>query len=265
MTSFDPQIYWEMRLRTNSGLSGVGYIGMGEGYNHWLYKVRQRVFLRAVSRLPVDWAGAKVVDVGSGNGFYIERWKELEVGTVIGTDLTGASIEYLRKRFPNDPFYQVDIGGTLIQPLKNGFYDIVTAFDVLFHIVDDTRYQRAIENIYGLLKPGGWFIFSENFLHERIERRPHQVSRCLGDIMECLRRSNFRVVRRMPMFVLMNDPIDQRSRLIRWGWHSFSTLVRRVNWLGLALGMILYPMELFLTGCLKESPTTEMMICRKPE
>ena len=265
MNNFNPQAYWEERLSQNIGLSGVGYIGLGEGFNHWLYKVRQRVFTRAVSILDLDFCQSKVIDIGSGNGFYIERWKERGIHTLVGTDLTRVSTEYLTRRFPDHQFFQIDIGSPLIYPLQKGIYDIASAFDVLFHIVDDHCYQQALENIYAILKPGGWFLFSENFLHNQTERGLHQVSRSLGEITGWIERSGFRIIHRIPMFVLMNDPIDQKNRYLRWGWQGLSILVRKINPLGWVGGMILYPLELFLTRSLRESPTTEMMICRKPE
>ena len=36
--------------------------------------------------------------------------------------------------------------------------------DVLFHIVDDEGYARAIRNLAALLAPGGLLVLTENFL-----------------------------------------------------------------------------------------------------
>ncbi len=265
MNLFNPRDYWEERLRSNFGLCGVGYAGIGEYYNTWLYKVKRKIFLRTMSSLSMDLMKSNVIDIGSGTGFAIERWKELSVRTIVGTDLTQVSIENLQRKFPGDRFYQVDIGSNMVTPLEQGHYDVVSAFDVLFHIVDDRRYQTAMQNIYALLRPGGWFIFSDNFLHHGTERALHQVGRSLWDITDILERTGFRIVRRTPMFVLMNDPIDQTNTFLRLAWQTMLVLVRKVNFLGLILGAALYPWELLLTCYLKESPTTEIMICRKQD
>jgi hypothetical protein len=37
---FSAKDYWENRLNENFGLNGVGYIGLGKNYNHWLYKIK---------------------------------------------------------------------------------------------------------------------------------------------------------------------------------------------------------------------------------
>jgi len=265
MKTFDPQDYWEERLRGNFGPGGVGYVGMDEGYNIWLYRVRRRVFFRIVSSLDIDLRQANVIDIGSGTGFYIERWKEAGVEKIVGTDLTQVSIRNLQRKFPRDQFFQVDIGDEKVILPGQGQYDVVSAFDILFHIVDDARYQKAIQNIYGLLRPGGWFIFSDNFLHYGTERARHQVSRSLEDITAILREIGFRIIRRTPMFVLMNDPVDQPHRFFRWAWIIFETFVQKTNFLGQIYGTVVYPWELLLTRYLKESPTTEIMICKKPE
>jgi SAM-dependent methyltransferase len=265
MSTFNPQHYWEERLGKNFGPAGVGCIGMGRGYNHWLYKVRQRVFLRIISSLNINLMDADVIDIGSGTGFYIESWKKLGVRKIVGTDFTHVSIEHLQRKFPDDRFYQVDIGSNMVTPLGQSSYDIVSAFDVLFHIVDDVRYRKAIQNIYGLLRPGGWFIFSDNFLHSGTERAGHQVSRSLEEITDILIETGFKLVRRTPMFVLMNDPIDQPYRFFRWVWIIFATFVKKMNFFGHIFGTVVYPWEILLTKYLDESPSTEIMICRNQE
>ena len=265
MSTFNPQAYWEERLGENMSLSGVGYGGMGQSFNQWLYRVRRRVFGRVISLLDINVQESKVIDIGSGSGFYIERWREREVHTIVGTDLTRVSVDHLRKKFPEYQFFQIDITGPLVHPLQDDFYDIATAFDVLFHIVDDPSYQMAIQNIYTILKPGGWFIFSDNFLHGRAEKGHHQVSRSLEDITRCLEKCGFRIVRRLPMFFLMNDPIDQTNSLLRRGWRMIFGLFCKRNAVAFLWGMVLYPVELFLTRYLRESPTTEIMISRKPK
>ena len=47
--------------------------------------------------------------------------------------------------------------------------------DVLFHIVDDDGYVRAIANLHSLLRPGGMLILTENLVHGDWHRGEHQV------------------------------------------------------------------------------------------
>jgi SAM-dependent methyltransferase len=275
--SFNPAEYWEGRLRRDFSLCGVGYVGLGQPYNDWLYRVRKRVFRRIVSLIDVDFPRAEVLDIGSGTGFYIERWKEAGVRRVTGVDLTQVAVEALRRRFPEDTFVQADIaragltgsppGAPDRDQLRPGSYDVISAFDILFHIVDDRGYERAIGNIASLLRPGGWFVFSENFLRGPAVRAPHVVSRSQGEITDLLEAHGLHLHRRGPMFVLMNYPVDTASGLPRALWSAL-TLPLRVNRrlgqvTGFLLGAALYPFELLLTAGLREGPSTEFALCRK--
>ena len=135
--------------------------------------------------------------------------------------------------------------------------------DVLFHIVDDYEYQQAFRNIASLLKPGGWFIWSDNFLRHETERVAHQVSRSLRESEAAVRGAGFKIVDRRPMFVLMNYPADTTSRLARWAWTAMVAPAAVAEGLGSLVGGLLYPVERTLTSVVRESPSTEMMVCQR--
>jgi len=264
MITFDPKEYWENRLRSTFGLNGVGYTGLGKHYNNLLYKVRRFVFLHRIKSTCQDFSGANVLDVGCGTGFYIEMWEELGVKNIVGIDLANVAIKNLKQKYTGHKFYQIDIGSIGIGSLMNHKFDAISAFDVLFHIVDDTRYEQAINNIYSLLKPGGFFIWSDNFLHEDVLRTAHQVSRTLKNIERIVVSTGFQIVERRPMFYLMNAPVDTRSRLRQLLWRFIGFIVSRGEIAGLAIGSALLPLELILTSMTNEGPSTEMMVCKKP-
>jgi SAM-dependent methyltransferase len=206
---------------------------------------------------------ANVLDIGSGTGFWLEQWKSLGVRSLRGTDITAVAAERLKRTFADVEVTQLDIAENLEGLAWSENFDIISAFDVLFHITDDNRFQRAIENISSLLKPEGYFFFSDNFVHGAARRSDHQVSRSLAEIERIVRKSGFRIIRRAPMFVLMNAPIDTTSRWPMLAWRAFMAPVHFVPLLGSVYGVALYPLELALTRWMSESPTTEMMICQK--
>jgi SAM-dependent methyltransferase len=270
MAQFDARDYWERRLQHNHGLVGVGFLRLGKGYNTWLYRLRRSIFLRRMRATGMDLAGAEVLDVGAGTGFYVERWRELGVRKVVGLDLTTVATERLRRRFPADEFHNLDIGGELGEDaglLAGRQFDAVSCFDVLFHIVDNERFETAIQNIAALIRPGGLFVFSDYFVHPEVMGRsmqsPHRISRSLDHFQDVLKRSSFEVVERRPVFFLMNEPVDSGSRLAKARWFAIAGPVAVHNALGTLVGAILYPLEWLLVTVRKESPATEMMICRK--
>jgi len=260
---FTTQDYWERRLRGHFSLEGVGYLRLGQRFNEWMYRVRGEVFDRVVAELGAGGEGQSVMDVGPGTGFYVDRWQN-RGAKVTGVDLAPVVVSTLAARFPDARFLQADIGLPLTEPLASelGRFDVVSAFDVLFHIVDDTCYARALGNIASLLKPGGLFIWSDNFIHRPTARVTHQVSRSLDEITAALDRAGFTIERRVPMFMLMNYPADA-SKLAGLAWTAMVSPAMLSNTLGGLLGAVLYPIEKRLVVRAKESPSTELMVCRR--
>lgn len=203
-----------------------------------------------------------VLDIGSGTGVYVDEWRRWGAAKVTGVDITPTAVERLRAAFPAFKFIHSDIGEASQPPDINGGYSAVSAFDVLFHIVDDARYQQALKNIFNALSPRGWFLYSENLVpHE--SRLAHYVSRGETTILDSLRQNGFEVVSRAPMFVFMNDPVRTRSRVLR-RWYS---LLHRVagsgEVIGGLVGAALYPVELAATRIMKHGPGTEILVCRR--
>jgi SAM-dependent methyltransferase len=207
------------------------------------------------------------LDVGCGTGFYVGLWKEqIGVRHITGIDITNIAIENLKGKFPDAEFYRADISSDEdIAPLiRTKEFDVVSAFDTLFHIVDDNRYDKAIKNIHSMLKPNGIFVFSDNFIHGPAIRSNYQVSRSLLHIEKTLFDSGFKIIQRRPMFVLMNNPVDTARRTSKRMWRGLSLLLQKNgDAVGSTVGCFLYPLELILVSLLKETASTEIMICRK--
>ena len=116
MSKFNPKEYWETRLEKSFNLHGVGDIGLGINYNNALYEVRKYAFHKLMRSLKIDFTDKKVMDIGSGTGFYIERWKELNVKSIKGTDITNVVVQNLTEKFPEESFMQLDIGEKIESP-----------------------------------------------------------------------------------------------------------------------------------------------------
>lgn len=260
---FDPREYWETRLTEHWNLHGVGFAGYGLRYNEWLYRVRRRVFLSHVRALNLDLSRSKILDVGSGTGFYVAIWKSLRVQSITASDFTTTAVERLRKAYPDVASVQLDIGASLQAQGFAGTFDVVTAFDVLFHIIEDVRFRTAVFNVSSLCRSGGYFLFSDNFLHGKTLRSPHQVHRSLEDVTTVLEEAGLHVVKRAPMFFLMNALVDTKTAWPLLFWRAIMLPVRAVPLLGAAYGALVYPVEVCLTALCKESPTTEIMVCQK--
>ena len=83
-------------------------------------------------------------------------WRSLGAAHVTGFDITDIAVKAARERFPADwNFDKADIGQPLPLNGKAGTFDLATAFDVLFHLVEDANWNGALDNIALALKPGG--------------------------------------------------------------------------------------------------------------
>jgi SAM-dependent methyltransferase len=95
---------------------------------------------------------------------------------VTGLDITEASIERLRERFPQAEFVRADVSD---EP-PAGTYDVVNAFDVLYHITDDARWSRAVRNLAKAVAPGGIFLITDVFDRADGLRRAQRGASSLG-------------------------------------------------------------------------------------
>ncbi len=262
MTELDAKDYWESLHRKDYGLSSVGYTGVGTPFNAWMYRVRRAVFRRTVRPFIQERGDAEVLDVGSGTGFYLDRWRELGLERITGSDTSAVAVEHLQRRYPSAEVVQLDIGA---EPagLAGRQFDIVSVVDVLFHITDDLAYRRAFENLSVLVRPGGLLVLSENFLHGNASTGTQQVNRSVTEIGSLLGGAGFEPLLRRPMFFLMNYPVDSASVLHKLCWRTLVLAMAAWNPLGAVVGAVLYPLEMLLVARLKEGPSTELMVCRR--
>jgi len=259
----NPLEYWEARLAAHSGPESVGCLPYGRRYNAWLYRVRRRRFRALVRSLRLSTPELAVLDVGSGTGFYVEQWLRLGARDITGADFSPTAVARLRARFPAHRFDCLDLGDAHA-PLPTARYDVISAMDVLFHILDDARYRTALANLHRALRPGGVLLYSDNFVHRPVPAGTRQVSRSLAAIAAALDDTGFRLVRRVPMFVLMNYPVDTERRWPVRLWRHLIEPAKRSELWGFAVGALLFPVELALTAILPEGPTTEIAVCLKP-
>jgi SAM-dependent methyltransferase len=172
-------------------------------------------------------------------------------------------VRRLRDRFAGVRIERFDISASPAE-LPDRAFDAVSAFDVLFHLLDDAAYRRAVSNLARLVRPGGVLAISENFRRHGPRRfAAVQVNREEGEILTAFRGSGFELLDRHPMFMLMNAPACGGGPLLHawWRWaHSQITTRPRA---GRILGAALYPLELVCLTAVRRAPSTELAIFRR--
>lgn len=257
---FDPKKYWDDRLANHYDLIGVGDISLGYNYNKWSYNVT-RIILKKLFRRYINLStDVAVLDIGSGTGFVIEIWQSLGIKAT-GVDISATAVKNLSAKFPSSAFLEFDIGSGKL-PLEDNKFDCISAASVLYHIVDDNALRQALDNIHRVLKPGGCFIFSDNFIHNTEYNITHQKCRTLSEYEQALKEKGFDIVDRVPNYVLMNDPVDAKSKFYPRVWSLLTKVSKKSKMFDAIIWPVLYPVELFLTANMKESPAQEFMICK---
>ena len=263
--AYDPEAFWETRLRARFDLAAAGFRGLGKPFNEALYRQRDVVLRRAIRRHRLPVAGADVVELGPGSGFYVERWRDWGIASLVGLDITTVVPERLSVEYPEYRFERADISEPW--PVADASADLVTAFDVLFHIVDDDRFAAAIAEAGRVLRPGGHLLVSDLFLHGQAFRGYHQVSRTLDDYRAALDGAGLDIVGRLPVFVTMHPAIDvpagwRRSLADRW-WTALEAKLVATPRLGRRIGSVLFWIDRLLTLPLRGGPSTELLLARR--
>src|SRR5262249_6012924 len=129
--NYDPKAFWEERLGEHFDLTGTGETRLSLADNPASYAVPlgEADNATALASAQVTLEGARVLDVGCGTGFFTDFYRQ-RGARVTGLDITSASVERLRAKYPDSRFILADVSDA---PLDETF-DVVHAFDVLYHI-----------------------------------------------------------------------------------------------------------------------------------
>jgi len=238
--SEDPQEFWERRLARQFDLRGTGETELSLAYNQACYQLRREVLTRALRDVDFDPKGKTVLDVGCGTGFFTAYY--LERGArVTGIDIAPTSIEKLSARHPDARFILADPSARPIE----GRYDLVNAFDVLYHILDETRWEAAVGHLAAAVEPGGLFLASDTF--SQLDRlAEHNRMRPLARYRGILNPAGLQLAGLHPTHVLLNRDLGELRFL------------NRVPALLLAADRVLLPL-----GLGRDARTNKLLVARR--
>jgi SAM-dependent methyltransferase len=114
----------------------------------------ERTLLRALGDAGVSLTGARVLDVGCGGGYFLQRLHEYGAGDCHGIDLMEDRIANGRELYPT---LELHVGSATELPFPDGRFDLVTQFTCLSSILDDgVRLDAARE--MRRVAAGGWIL-----------------------------------------------------------------------------------------------------------
>lgn len=212
--------YWQGLIRGDSAdaLDEVGHTDMGRSFNRRAYRLRRRAVDHAIRASGGLQRNGKVFDGGFGVGFYLTLWEGMGA-VVTGADLSPTAVGNVRSRFPACDLRVGDL--TRLNDWGDwrnltGSFDVVTAIDVLYHIVEDRGAVIALGNLAALVRPGGVLIFTEKFPehHEPLNEHAHVTRRPLHWFVDAVQDQDLVVERVAPVFWCMDPALPYTDRSI---------------------------------------------------
>lgn len=205
---FDAGSYWQQRLTAKWSIEGVGQAQYSAAYNRWLYRAKADALRAALASLPPGTA----LDVGSGIGWVL---RELLAGgwETRGCDIAPVAVERLKAELPSVPVTVTDVAIDEL-PADPESLDLVTAMDVVYHVVDDNGVDHFASELAKVLRTGGHFVFSDTFGTHDESPAEHVHFRAATTWSPMLARHGLVVERTMPYFRKLSRP-PEASRLRR--------------------------------------------------
>jgi SAM-dependent methyltransferase len=106
-------------------------------------------YRRWLASLALPYLGEHAIEVGSGQGDYVQEWVDAGV-RMTASEAEPGRLAFLRRRFAGDD--RVDVVAYTAPSDVEGSYSAAVAFNVLEHIPDDVA---ALRGFGRLLRPGG--------------------------------------------------------------------------------------------------------------
>jgi 2-polyprenyl-3-methyl-5-hydroxy-6-metoxy-1,4-benzoquinol methylase len=263
---YDPEKYWADRYQ-EIDITKSGHVDLPEVYNAWLYRRKKERLMQGLLKAGFDPKGASVLEIATGTGIYVEMWKRLGVKKLAGIDISENATNALKQRFPEYSFHKRDLSQPGLVGTTGTGYDLVTAVDMLYHIVKDEDFPVALGNLAESCRPGGYFAIHDFFMHHREMDFGYIKLRTLAAYRAALDAAGFEIVSRTPTFFLTVQTYDYRSldtkkRMDKvWARLIHPFISRRPE----LAGRLGYYSDRLLGSLLSEGPSFEMMICRRKQ
>lgn len=202
------RLYWDERIRAETRHRAIGRRSLPEAINRYRKERLFEVIDRAVAGTGIDLEGARVLDAGCGTGVYTAHYRS-RGAVVVGVDLSYEGLRSARAHEPSSRFCAARVSSL---PFCGPGFDLVHVFSVLYHVVDDREWRSSLQEIAGVVRPGGVLIMRIEWVDRSARVDEHVRHRARGDYLriladehgfELVETHSFRdVVRLQPLWML---------------------------------------------------------------
>lgn len=205
--NFNYKDYWNQRLTRKFDIEGVGYIGLGEIYNQFLYQNRIDILKGVLSQIFTEINNLRVLELGPGIGIFTELFWSEGVQRYEAVDIAEKSVCELQKGYPDYCFSQ---GNICEARYYKDNYDLIFAADVLLHLTDENQFQQTIKNISEHLSDNGICILLDPIsIINAQSLSPHVVIRDKEYVENILLKNELELIEMLPVAYFMNYPFDR--------------------------------------------------------
>jgi SAM-dependent methyltransferase len=173
------------------------------------------IYRQMIADLKLRATGGDVLDVGSGSGRWIRFFLEnFQPKSIQGLDYTQASVDLLRRWFAAGyggggrttqlAFDRADITQPGLDLGRK--FDLINIANVLFHIPEPDKFQRALENLARHVNPDGMIVTTE-YLPRISMRTEWMLVRDRYSFEHMAKQAGLRIVAVKAFGIFTNDPM----------------------------------------------------------
>ena len=122
-----------------------------------------------------------IVDIGCGDGYTIEKLSEKYNCNFFGIDKTKELLDIAEKRGTNCAFFE---GDATSLKFDDDFFDIILTQRCLINLFSWDEQKKALNEIYRVLKPGGYYLMIEGFIDGLQNNNKARIECGLSEIKE---------------------------------------------------------------------------------
>lgn len=152
-----------------------GYSWADRSYRLYMQQLEEAV-LAELAHAGRGLAGARVLEVGCGSGYFLARMLDYGAQRASGIDLMEARVEAARERHPH---LEVVAGDASSMPYEDASFDVVTQFTCLSSVLDPELRRDIAADMWRVLAPGGAILSYDM-------RRPSAPMRALARLRDAL-------------------------------------------------------------------------------